>query len=380
MSVVAPLLIQSGIDVLPLVGPAPLMARWLRTQGVDEVIHSEGFPGLWQDTGHLDRLLHPARYHRCWQQVREEVGRLLDQRDIDVVLAAMPFSWLAATEAARARGIPVVWRAGGTRIHPLFKPLLRAWASLHPPDLLLCCGENVAATFGPLIPAPKAVVENGVPWRRLRRRQTNPSRYRPPEARTVVGFAGRLAPEKRPEDVIEMAARISRKRPGLMVLLAGEGSRRESCEALIHRRGLGHVVHLCGYVEDMPSFYRACDVLVLPSRSEGLPNTVLEAMAVGTPVVVSEAVAQSGVVRNQREGLVHPVGDVEALSACVSLLLDSELLRTALTRRAREHLRQRFDLDRSAAEIARLLHAVTAAAAPRGRGLADGARVLRPTG
>jgi glycosyltransferase involved in cell wall biosynthesis len=369
-SIVIPRLMQAGVDVLPLVGPAATIVRWLREQGVAEVIRSDAFPGSWSTPHLLDQLRALPRYGRCLRALAGEVDRLIVQRRIDLVFAAMPFSWLAATGAARRRGVRVVWRAGGTAVHALAKPVLRAFASVHPPDLLLCCTDTVKRTFGPLVPAPMVVVDNGVEMRRFRSELARPARYRPPGARLVVGYAARLAPEKCPEDFVEMAARLAPHHPGVAFVMAGEGGRRARCEALIRARGLAGVVHVCGYVEDVRSFYAACDVLTLPSRSEGLPNMVLESMSMARALVVSDRVARCGVIAHEREGLVFRVGRVDEYARAVDRLLSSEPLRVALGRRAQRRVRRHYDADRSAQRIAAVLRELVAGQAPAATGVA----------
>ena len=145
-----PRLMASGIEVVPLIGPGETMAAVAARAG--------------RRGGRALRLRSPARGRargsstrspRCpatcaaFHAVAAEVDTLIRQRDIDLVLAAMPFSWVAATQTARRHRVPVVWRAGGTVISDLIRPVLRAWASLHPPDLLLCCSEGVRADVRP---------------------------------------------------------------------------------------------------------------------------------------------------------------------------------------------------------------------------------------
>jgi glycosyltransferase involved in cell wall biosynthesis len=359
-SIVIPMLGACGVDVVPLVGPGQTVVRWLQDQGVAEIMHSRRFPGAWPRPGKLGRLLLPGRYLQCVRGVAADVDRLIRERAIDLVYAAMPFSWVAATEPARVHGVPVVWRAGGTKISAIERAILRTWSRVRAPDLLLCCSETVRATFGPLIPAPAEVVRNGVELSRFRPGRGTPEMYRPPGAQLVVGMAARLAPEKQPEDFVAMAALLMRHHPRAAFLVAGEGSRRPQYEALARQHGLERQMKFLGYVEDMRSFYAACDVLTLPSRSEGLPNMVLEAMAMEKPVVVTDHVARTGVLRHEREGLVYPVGDVDAFAACVDRLLHSETLRLSLGRRAHEHARREHDAFRSARKIANMLHALVA--------------------
>ncbi len=357
-SILSPRLERWGLEVLPLVGPGTTVVDLLKEQGVSEIILSKSFPGGWDPPRGWERALQPWRYYRSIKAVQAEVEALIAERRIDLVMAAMPFSWIAASRAARRRRVPIVWRAGGTRIREVEKPLLHLWASLYPPDLLLCCSESVRDTFAPLIPAPAEVVDNGVELDRFDPADATPDRYRPPGARLVVGYAARLAPEKRPQDFIDMAARLQQRYPDVHFLMAGDGAEREQCERRARAAGLGDTFQILGYVSDMRSFYAGCDVLTLPSRTEGLPNMVLESMAMEKALVISDRAARTGVVRHQREGLVHPVEDVEALTICVERLLRSEHLRASLASCARARVHRDFDARQSARRIAGLMRTV----------------------
>jgi glycosyltransferase involved in cell wall biosynthesis len=361
-SIVIPRMKEWDIEVIPLVGPSRTIVRWLEDHGVSETVLSTDFPGNWRKPRGLGRLSLPYRYLRCKQQLGAEVERLILELGVDLVYAAMPFSWVAATPPARKHGVPIVWRAGGTLIRPVEKVILRSWARMNPPDLLLCCSEAVREVFGPLTPAPTEVVRNGVELDRFRPGRGEPNLFRPPGARLVVGFAARLAPEKRPEDFVEMAARLAPQFPDAVFLVAGEGSRRPQYQALAEERGLtlGRQIQFLGYVEDMASFYAACDILTLPSRSEGCPNMVLEAMAMQKALAVTNLVAKTGVIAHERDGLIFQVGDVDDFTAQVGRLLSSEPLRAAVARRAFYIVRREHDVRASARRISRVLHTTVA--------------------
>jgi len=138
-------------------------------------------------------------------------------------------------------------------------------------------------------------------------------------------------------------------------VVAGEGSRRAAYEAEARAAGVGEAVRFLGYVPDMRSFYDACDVFVLPSRSEGCPNVVLEAMATRCALVVSDAAGTRECLHHGREGMVYPIGDVEAPAAAVTRLVVEPGLREALAARAEERARLEFSADASARRLAALI-------------------------
>jgi glycosyltransferase involved in cell wall biosynthesis len=346
-------LARRGFTVIPMVGPGKTIVDWLHASDVSGVIHTESFPGGWPKLSGLGRLLLPGRYLRSLRSLRAEIAEVIARERIDIVFAAMAMSWIAATPVARAAGVPIVWRAGGTEASGLELTALRLWAARNRPDLLICCSWAVQRMFGPHIPSPAVVVPNGVDTDQFHPLQGLP-RFRPAGSSLVVGVSARLVPQKRADDVIRAAAPIVRRHPKVMFLIAGEGSRRREYEALAHRLGIERNVQFLGYVSDMPAFYASCDIVVLPSRSEGFPNVVLEAMAMRRALVVSNTPGALEVVADGREALVFPVGDVGALARAINRLISDNGLRTQIAARGQARAAA-YSLSESAFRMADLL-------------------------
>jgi glycosyltransferase involved in cell wall biosynthesis len=362
-----PLLPGYGVEVIPLVGPGRVITEWLAERGVTSVVHAPHFPGGWRKPRGLERLLLPSRYLACYARSVAQIDRILSERRVDAVLAAMPFSWIVATRAAHRHGIPVVWRCGGTEIRPWEKLALAAFARTTPPDLLVCCSTAVDKTIAPLIPAPSKVILNGIDTEQFSPTLGDARRYRPRGARVVIGFAARMVAQKRPHDFLAMAARIAARHRDVSFLFAGEGSLREPLEAKARAMGLGGQISILTYVADMQSFYAACDIFVLPSRSEGCPNVVLEALASRKAVVVSDAAGTREVIREGVDGLVYPIGDVGALTRAVEQLIVHDRLRADLAASGHERVASGFSAKACARDFAETL-----------RQLADDARGSKP--
>jgi glycosyltransferase involved in cell wall biosynthesis len=316
---IVPLLPEQGLETVPLVGPGRAIVEWLEERGVEDYVFTRNFPGGWSPLRGLARAALAPRYARCWWRSRIEIEHLIRAHAIDVVFAAMAFSWVVATPVARRLGVPIVWRAGGTECSPATRRILGTWAQRHRPDLLVCNGDAVRRLYAPLIGAPAITVRNGIAHDQFHPGAGDRSAFRPPGARVVIGFAARLVPQKRPEDFIAAAARFA-AHDDVTFLLAGEGSRRPYYEEMARQAG-AHNVQVLGYVRDMRDFYAACDVLVLPSRSEGCPNVVLEAMAMKTAVVAADNPATRELVTSGVDGLLYPIGDVDALEAALAKLI-----------------------------------------------------------
>lgn len=332
-----------GVDVVVVGGPGRVIDEWLQQAPMAKFVHSPNFPGGWPRQEGLAKLTVPFRYVQCGFRSRAEITQAVRGEHFDVVIASLPFSWIVGSLVAKREGIPIVWRAGGARINALQRSSLWAVTRFMRPDLLLVNGEAVRRTFQPLVPAPVQVLPNGVDAAVFNERAGDPSRFRPPGSRFVVGYAGRMAPSKRPGDVIELARRLSILLPGTRVLLAGEGSHRRYYEQMARDSGATNV-EFPGFVSDMPSFYAACDVLVLPSQSEGCSNFLQEAMMSEKPVVAAGIAPLLELVEHEQTGLVYPLGDVAALTRAVIRLLAQPALASQLVRRAKDRVRERTAL------------------------------------
>ncbi len=363
-----PLLARQGIDVTAVVGPGTDLLGLLAERGIDDYVHAPAFdPEIYAEG--LSRLTVPGRYVWSWARSAALIADVARQRAANVMFAALPFGWIAATPAARKLGIPIVWRAGGTEMTTTQRVLLHAALRVWRPDFLVCCSQAVRCVYEPIINTPAEVVLNGVDSDWFTPEAGNPAMLRPPGARVVVGFAARMAAQKRPNDFVHLAARLSRRFPDVACIAAGDGPLRSEAEARARALGASNL-RFVGYVEDMASLYRACDIFVLPSRSEGAPNTVLEAMATRRPVVVTDVPGTREIVRDERDGLVFPIGDVDALEAQVARLIESAELRDAIAGAALGRVRREFSARACAARTAELLQAVTggtASAEARGR-------------
>lgn len=143
----------------------------------------------------------------------------------------------------------------------------------------------------------------------------------------VVGFVGRLTRDKGVPELFEAFQMILRTEPAVRLLLVGWFDEAEDALAMAVRASIeSHPqIHLTGFVQDTAPYYRAMDVMVLPTRREGFPNVVLEAAATGVPVITTDATGSRDSVLPDVTGLLIAPGDPAAISkAVLRLLRDSE--------------------------------------------------------
>ncbi len=170
-----------------------------------------------------------------------------------------------------------------------------------------------------------------------------PTRRQPESGILTFGSAGRLQPEKGYDVLIQAMGRIKKQGLSARLRIAGDGSRIDRYRELAAKEGVADEVEFCGRLTDMPPFYQSIDAYVLASTgTEGLPLSILEAMASGLPVIATDVAGAAEALRHEQEGLLIPPGDVEALRGALQRLIEDDNLRMSLSKRARERVQQIF--------------------------------------
>lgn len=156
------------------------------------------------------------------------------------------------------------------------------------------------------------------------------------EERNEIAAVGRLSAQKNHALLIRAFSRLPDA--GELLVIYGEGELRSELEALIERLGLSGRVLLPGQCDDIPAALGGAKFFVLSSDYEGMPNALLEAMALGLPCIATDCPCggPASVIRNGENGLLVPVGDEQALSEAMAALLSDGELRRCLARNAKQ--------------------------------------------
>jgi glycosyltransferase involved in cell wall biosynthesis len=245
----------------------------LEAAGVE--VHCLGGQGIWQ-----------------FPLVVRRLKRLLAAQNPQVVQTFLFHANIVGRMAARHAGVKAVVSGirvaeRGSRWHLWLDRLTQGRV-----DRYVCVSRSVAefsATRGGLSPAKLVVIPNGIDLEKYPARQPADLAalgVRP--GRRIVAFVGRLEPQKGVRWLIETSPEWLTALPDCDLLLVGEGPLQHSLEAVCRAAGIAERVHFAGWRTDVPEILATSDLLVLPSAWEGMPNVVLEAMASGRPVVVSD--------------------------------------------------------------------------------------------
>jgi glycosyltransferase involved in cell wall biosynthesis len=181
-----------------------------------------------------------------------------------------------------------------------------------------------------------------------------------------VVAAGALIPIKGYDVLLEAFGELAASGVPFELLLAGDGPERNRLERQAISLGIGERVKFLGEIDDVPALLSTAHIAVHPSRSEGLSNTILEAMAEGLPVVATNVGGTPEIINDNRSGLLVPPNDAHSLAAKVRLLLDRPDLRAQLGSAGLEVVRQRFNVERVATQYEHIYESVLSAEpAPR---------------
>lgn len=161
----------------------------------------------------------------------------------------------------------------------------------------------------------------------------------------LVGMVGRLSWKKGYPIALEAAALLRERIPGLRFDIVGDGEQRAELEQRARALGLGGTVRFLGQRRDVADLMRTFDCYVLSSVIEGMPNALLEAMALGRPVVTTSAGGSAEIVVDGSSGLVVPPNDARALADAVERVLRDPALARRLAEQGERRVREQFSLD-----------------------------------
>ncbi|HQT78627.1 MAG: glycosyltransferase family 1 protein [Rhodospirillales bacterium 20-64-7] len=297
------------------------------------------------------RRLSPVAHVRAFRAL----VAILRAEKPDIVHAHMPISGFLARLAARVAGVPhIAYTCHGFLFnHAASSPprralsLLMEWVAARYTDIFLTVSEAEARDARRLhIAAHAQAVRNGRDPAVFRPDPAARARIRAelgvPADRVVVIAVSRLVWHKGYPEL----AQAMRSAPEAELWVVGQRldtDRGPDMEAVLRGAGLGSRLRLLGYREDIPALLAAADIFALPSRFEGLPMSVIEAMLTGLPVVATSVRGPDEQVIDGVTGLKAPPGDAAALGAALRRLTRDPDLRAAMGDAGRESALDRYD-------------------------------------
>lgn len=298
----------------------------------------------------MPSFAHPAAALRAWRMIG-----YLEREQIAAVHSFDTPANLFGVPAARAARVPVVLssqRAHRSLSGRLRRHLLRLTDQIVDAVVVNCEYLKDHLIEDERVPPSRIrVCYNGLDLERFSPR----NRRKPAEfgcASLVIGTVCALRPEKGIETLIDAFARL--KAVGARLAIAGEGPVRPALEERARALGLGERCLFLGAQGEVTDLLRGMDIFVLPSLSEALSNSLMEAMACGCCAVASRVGGNPELVRPGETGLLFSPGEAGELAEALRLLIEDEPLRRRLAEAGAEFVRTRFSIEAAAARMAEI--------------------------
>ncbi len=285
------------------------------------------------------------------------LGRYLARHRIQLVHAFDVPAVLFAVPVARLYRVPVV--LSSQRAHRALTPgltrhLLRLTDRLA--DGIVVNSKAVARELAAEDGVPRSLLHlayNGIDTGRFRPEGSRaPLPW--PEPRLVIGVACALRPEKGLLTLLEAFATIQGRWPQAKLLIVGGGPFEAQLKERSRELQLGPACHFQPAVEEVAPWLRAMDIFVLPSLSEALSNSLMEAMACGCCAVASDAGGNPELIEPGQTGLLFPAGDSRALAAALDALLENPPLRQGLAQAGAAFIHDGFSSQAAARRMGRI--------------------------
>ena len=317
----------------------------------------ETFSGSIQRPGSQFFTLPPSRQEGVDWTLVPRLARLFRRTKVDLVHSHTWGTFLYSVLAARLTGTAIIHGEHGRNMFELAEHNpAKDWAKRllgRRVDRMITVSNDLRREwierFG--IPERKIVwIPNGVDVTRFRPDPADRAAARRhfglPESGFVIGSVGRLDPIKNYRLMIDAAQIVLAKKEQVSITVLGDGPLQEELERQVAELGLAGRVHLLGWRLESPRFLQTLDIFVLPSISEGMSNSVLEALATGLPVVCPALPTHREVITTGVDGILMENFTKESLAEMLMHLLDDEAERLRLSREARETACRQFSLQR----------------------------------
>lgn len=300
-----------------------------------EKLHSHNIPTEFLDINHVSSVFRGIR----------KLSRLLKDNRTEVLQSFMFHANLIGRLAARKAKVPVV--CSGIRVaeRGCFWHLLLDRMTQSKVDSYVCVSQSVAdftRKTGKISPDKITVITNGIDLSKnesvvLEQNPFNPDRKR-------VAFIGRLSRQKGLDWLLDTAPFWLETRPDWDLFFVGQGEDQRALEKKAHALKCSKQIVFLGQRMDVPALLPFFDLVILPSRWEGMPNAIMEAMAACRPVCCTEVEGITELLGHAAFEQVSPIENSSAWITTISRLLDNVLLRQQLGKDNRSQIEQHYVL------------------------------------
>jgi glycosyltransferase involved in cell wall biosynthesis len=262
--------------------------------------------------------------------------------------------------AGRVAGVPIVISSVRTmekqKWHHVYLDMFTCWMV----DKEICVSKDVEKFTGKYarVPAPKLItIYNGIDFSGLhptknaedKKEELSIRRFSP-----IIGTVGHLTVAKGVDYLLKAFKLVLADFPNACLLIVGSGEQEKKLKILAEDLNILTSVKFLGFREDNIDIINTMDVFVLPSLWEGMPNVILEAYALGKPVVSTRVGGSAEIIKNGKTGFLVPTRDEKSLANSIRLLLKNTNMRQEFGNRGKEFISKNFSLDRMVKDTEKL--------------------------
>ena len=288
--------------------------------------------------------LNKLRYNRFSLGIVLELYRLMKKKQIHVVRTHRYRSNLYGRLAAFLAGVPVIIASVHDNYRTDKRPKRRIMNRILSKitDKIVAVSEDVKEDiirYDSINPSKIDVIPNGIDVERFNpEKNTTDIRkeFSLEDDDIVIGFIGRIVPAKGLEYLLNALPYLKEEFKSIKLLIVGEGSLVEKLKESAKKNNIFDNILFTGRRRDIPEILASINIFVMPSIAEGLPNALLEAMAMGKPIVTTEVGGIPEIVKNGFNGLLVPPRDTLSLSKAIKELISNDRLAAKLGQAARD--------------------------------------------
>lgn len=276
-----------------------------------------------------------------------DVWTLLSRKSFDISVSFLFYADLLGNLFSWVKKIPVriTSQVSSNRHYSFLQRILLRAVLTRATDVVLNSRTYLSLAkeyFPPKVPIH--VIPNGVKDTKkssLRKGLRLPAMLDLPEGSILIGSVGRLSPEKRLGDVISALACLLDER--IHLVLVGDGPEKKFLQSAAVSENVSSRVHFTGYIENVGSIFDSLSLFINSSAFEGMSNSLLEAMAAGCPVAVSEIDGNLELVTDWKTGRTFPVGDIKQIADIIDDCLSRPNQSEAFAKLAQEHILSNYN-------------------------------------
>jgi len=197
------------------------------------------------------------------------------------------------------------------------------------------------------------VINNGIDTGLSLKRDASTIRkkYNLPANQPVIGIFGRLVPQKQHTLFLEVAKNLLEEWPEAIFLIVGDGPQKEDICKYALELGILDNIYMIGFQQEVAELFSLCDLVLLTSETEGLPNVVIEAMLLSRPVVAFDVGGVKELIRSDLTGRVVPPNDIYLMTQRAQELLMRPELRESIGQNSRKFIKENFSLEKMVDEV-----------------------------